>query len=139
MSNRNLLFPGASIKYSVMYVNHIIIHILLWVTQYGTDLGSCARFGFTVKIYPWSILPKGFQDFYHRQLPALIPPLLRKGDTPAEARACLWGQECPQLERWDKSGYAAILTGSKLQWGLQSPSEAMTQLNLCRLVSNLQK
>jgi len=72
------------------------------------------------------------QHFIIDKLPALIPPLLRKGDTPAEARACLWGQECPQLERRDKSGYATILTGSKLQWGLQSPSEAKTQLNLVK-------
>jgi hypothetical protein len=53
-----------------------------------------------------------------------MPPLLRKGDTPAEARACLWGQECPQLKRRPKSGYATILTGSKLH----PSAEAKTQL-----------
>jgi hypothetical protein len=69
-----------------------------------------------------------------------MTPLLRTGDTPAEALASLCGQECPQLKecpqlgRRDKSGYATILTGSKLQWGLQSPSEAKTQLKqLCQI------
>ncbi len=28
-----------------------------------------------------------------------------------------------------KSGYATVLTGSKLQWGKKSPPEAKTQLN----------
>ena len=32
-------------------------------------------------------------------------------------------------KRRDKGGYATVLTGSKLQWGNQSPSEAKTQLN----------